>query len=428
MALFRHSDDHGEESGEADALATGNSGNSDNSEKTEDLVKPGKADESGKQDGSEETDAFNNSRKKTKAVKSTKSKTTMTKTSATKSGAAKTTDTPRNVKVAQAVGVVLGILLVAAVIGIIVFLASRTSASEDESAYSTDWSTPSDAPSGTSSATLERVGATYQLDGTNGTADFGNSQSIAWSAVSTNGKLALHYTNSMGVPIKSFSVIYSLKSSASASDVKAAITASGGSISSDIDDTELATWQIGCTGTSYSASGAEGQTATCVLGGYELTDVSQMDAFRPISLSLTSVDTSAGHIDDYAYSFTSNSATETTESTIGGWPSDDISARIPEPASSQVYYNVRETDEGMAFSIVKTDDDSVYDAYVSQCKDMGWTVESAADGSTTFASKDGYTLTVANNDGTSSVDVLLLSDSASDSDSASSTASASSSE
>ncbi len=347
------------------------------------------------------------------------------KASSTVAGAASTAS--RNVKVAEAVGVALGIVIVAAIVAVLVFLASRSSGSEAQTGYSSDWSTPSDAPSDGSSAALERLGATYQLDGSNGTADFGSDQTVSWSVASNGGKTVLQYTNSMGVPIKSFSVTYTLKSSGSSSDVKAALDSITGGFTGDIDDSELSTWKIGCSGSSYSPSGASGETSACVLGGYQLTDASQLSAFRPVSLSLVAVDATAGSIDDYAYSFTSNSATVTTDSTIGGWPGDTMSARIPEP-TGQVYYDVRETDEGMSFSILETGTSTVYDSYVSQCTDMGWVVESSSDGSTSFASKDGYTLTVASNSGASSVDVLLLSDTAQSADASSSADSSSESD
>lgn len=340
------------------------------------------------------------------------------KTSGASAGAASTAS--RNVKVAEAVGVALGIVIVTAIVAVLVFLASRSSGSEAQTDYSSDWSTPSDAPSEGSSAALERLGATYQLDDAGGTADFGSDQTISWSVASRDGKTVLQYANSMGVPITSFSVTYTLKSSGSATDVKAALDAITGGFTGDIDDSELSTWKIGCSGSSYSPSGASGETSACVLGGYQLTDASQLSAFRPVSLSLTAVDATAGRIDDYAYSFTSNSATVTTVSTIGGWPGDTMSARIPEPMG-QVYYDVRETDEGMSFSILETGTSTVYDSYVSQCTGMGWVVESSSDGSTSFVSKDGYTLTVASNPGASSVDVLLLSDAAQSADASSST-------
>lgn len=330
----------------------------------------------------------------------------------------------RKLKRAEALGVVLGLLIVIAVFAAFAFVVSRNSNRNEQAPYSSDWTTPTDASTNEGKATLDRVDATYQLDGMNGTADFGSAQTVSWSVGSLDGRTVLQYENSMGMPIKSFSVTYSLKSSASASDVRAALDSITGGFTGDIEDSELATWKVGCTGNAYSQSGASGETAACVLGGYQLTDVSQLSAFRPVSLALTAVDTDAGRIDDYSYSFASNSATLSTESTIGGWPADATSSRIPEPAS-QVYYNVRETDEGMAFSILDTGDGTAYDSYVSQCKGMGWTVESSENDSTSFASKDGYTLTVARNSGASSVDVLLLSDAAQSAE-ATATASASS--
>lgn len=300
--------------------------------------------------------------------------------------------TPRRIVLAEAAGVAIALLLVAAIVAAIVIVGRKPTSTP---MTSTGWVTPSDAASSATDAARTRVEATHTLDasGMGGTADFGSGQSITWTLSDSDAGPDVQYTNAMGGTVIGFSASYSLKSTATADDVRAILSSLPGGFTASIADDELTGWIVECSTSHDADNGASLTTGACSLGGHTLASTADMQLYEPAQITAFVVDDGVQRIDRFVYDFASDSAQQIDQYTLGGWPDDDLSAQIPEPGDGMRYYGLTETMNSLQFTIMAPSR-ATYDSYVAQCTDAGWTAQATLDAATSFADRNGYTLTV----------------------------------
>lgn len=334
--------------------------------------------------------------------------------------------TPRRIVLAEAAGVAIALLIVAAIVAAIVIVGRKPTSTP---MTSTGWVTPSDAASSATDAARTRVEATHTLDasGMGGTADFGSGQSITWTLSDSDAGPDVQYTNAMGGTVIGFDASYSLKSTATADDVRAILSSLPGGFTASIADDELTGWTVECSTSHDADDGASLATGVCSLGGHTLTSTADMQLYEPAQITAFVVDDGVQRIDRFVYDFASDSAQQIDQYTMGGWPDDDLSAQIPEPGDGMRYYGLTETANSLQFTIMAPSR-ATYDSYIAQCTDAGWTAQATLDAATSFADRNGYTLTVEYVESSDTVLVslgIVPADSASATNSASATDSAS---
>lgn len=308
-------------------------------------------------------------------------------------GSAPKQKTPRRIILAEALGMFLGILLVAVII-LCILLAGRGT-TDASTGYSSDWTKPSDAASDSDDGLIELGGATFDAadNGLDGTVDFSEGNQFSWS-VDAN-KPVLNLTNTMGKSLTQTSVLYVAKDSTTADQLRAEIKKLGSRISDSIGDDEITQWQISCGGYASMNSGDTTATDTCTLGGLELQSPDDFDLFTVSEVIVDVVDTDQNAIMRYQYDLADDRATKTPHATLGEWD-DDLGKMVPQP-QGLTYGNLsRSSSDGWQFTIYDVDE-SAFDDYLAKCEDAGWTfAKESSSASVTYTSqeKDNYTLTL----------------------------------
>ena len=185
--------------------------------------------------------------------------------------------------------------------------------------------------------------------------------------------MALSYTNGLDVDLLEFKVSYSLKNEVTDDQLQSLFGGDDWTTPEDVRDSGLS-----CDAIKYVAVGESGMEY-CTVGAFEYYD-SNNKTIQKIQY------------------FPSNKRTikEGPATAAFKWVAGKHASMVPKP-DVPIVKNMNDSDDSLYFYAYSADSNMMQN-YVSQCEQMGWQVESQTEYFTHFATKDGYELTVQQND------------------------------
>ncbi len=218
---------------------------------------------------------------------------------------------------------------------------------------------------------------------------------ISWSvdpaAEGNTPRLALSYTNDLDVDLLEFKVSYSLKNEVTDDQLRALFGEDEWTTPEDVRESGLS-----CEVAKYVAAGETGMEY-CAIGAFKTSVTNQMDLWNVAQIDAGYYDSSNKTIQKIQY-FPSNGRTvkEGPATAAFKWVASEHASMIPKP-DVPVVENMNDSGDSLYFYAYSADSNMMQN-YVSQCEQMGWQVESQTDYFTEFAVKDGYKLTVHQDD------------------------------
>lgn len=218
---------------------------------------------------------------------------------------------------------------------------------------------------------------------------------ISWNvdpaAEGNTPRLALSYTNGLDVDLLEFKVSYSLKNEVTDDQLQSLFGGDDWTTPEDVRDSGLS-----CDAIKYVAVGESGMEY-CTVGAFKTSVTNQMDLWNVAQINAEYYDSNNKTIQKIQY-FPSNKRTikEGPATTAFKWVAGKHASMVPKP-DVPIVKNMNDSDDSLQFYAYSADSNMMQN-YVSQCEQMGWQVESQTEYFTHFATKDGYELTVQQND------------------------------
>ena len=218
---------------------------------------------------------------------------------------------------------------------------------------------------------------------------------ISWNvdpaAEGNTPRLALSYTNGLDVDLLEFKVSYSLKNEVTDDQLQSLFGGDDWTTPEDVRDRGLS-----CDAIKYVAVGESGMEY-CTVGAFKTSVTNQMDLWNVAQINAEYYDSNNKTIQKIQY-FPSNKRTikEGPATAAFKWVAGKHASMVPKP-DVPIVKNMNDSDDSLYFYAYSADSNMMQN-YVSQCEQMGWQIESQTEYFTHFATKDGYELTVQQND------------------------------
>lgn len=212
------------------------------------------------------------------------------------------------------------------------------------------------------------------------------------------------YTNGSKYPISEFEMSFALKKDVTLDEMKSAFTNPATTneyltdIVEDLTEENYSQTKITVTNQFVTDSGSSSEPEYITTGIIYLTSMDQFDLFEPNMMTMSYVN--GGKIYKETYDFATDSYSVSKDTTdILEWPDNELAQMLPQP-EGMLIVKIEEKDGDFKFETVGTSK-TVFDEYVSACKEAGFTVN---------ADEPDYTdrYKAENGDGTYKLDINLM--------------------